>query len=79
MNVVPFKKRRFFDIVIAIVVTLLFLAAAGVVWYAIAVGVRDPLVILAVIALTGGFSCALTALITGKMEWLLIGLWELPI
>ncbi len=73
--IVPFTKRRKFDVVVAVISVVLLGAATAFVWYAVANGAGDLVAILTAGLLTAGFGCALTALVTGRMAWLLLGAW----
>lgn len=73
--IIPFAERRKFDIVVAMIGVVLLGTATAFVWYAVANGAGDLVAILTAGLLTAAFGCALTALVTGRMAWLLLGSW----
>ena len=78
MKIIPWKKRNVMHVMLAVIVALLSLLIAGVLWLAIITGTRDVMTIILAVMFTIASGCALMCLVTGRLEWLLIGLWELP-
>jgi cytochrome bd-type quinol oxidase subunit 1 len=75
-SIIPFKKRHVFHVVFAAIATVLFALVTALLWYLVATGARDFFTILEACVVTVGLGCSLMALVTGRMAWLLIGLWE---
>lgn len=73
--IIPFSKRRKFDIVLASVGVLILGLATAFVWYAVTGGAGDIVAILTACFLTACFGASLMALITGRMAWMLLGYW----
>jgi hypothetical protein len=74
-HIIPLKKRKAIEIVLAVVAALILGVATVVVWWAVASGARDIMSIIYASLMTLGFGCSLMAAITGHLEWILLGYW----
>lgn len=73
--IVPFKKRKAIEIVLAVVAALIIGVATALVWWAVASGAHDVMSLIYASLMTLGFGCSLMAVITGRLEWILLGYW----
>lgn len=71
----PFKKRKAIEIVLAFVAALILGVVTVIAWWAVGSGVHDVITVIMASAFTLGFGCTLMALITGHLEWILLGYW----
>lgn len=76
--IIPVNKRKKFEIIIAAIGVVLFFAATCAAWWLVATGGWNGMALLLAAMLTVGLGCSLMALITGRMAWLLVGVWEIP-
>lgn len=72
---IPFKKRKAIEIVLAVAATLILGVATVVVWWAVASGAYDVMSLIYASLITLGFGCSLMAVITGRLEWTVLGYW----